>query len=321
MKNINQFYYPKLESERYYLRLLTLDDAEDVYKHFADPQITKFMDIEPCKDIQEAIKIITYHIKDRGCRWGIYEKVSNQFVGTCGYHYIRDSKNQVIAEVGFDLAKAFWGKGIMTEVMHTVLDYGFKELGFDVIDATVELENQKSLVLMHKLGFTQSVELKDGLVYFYLVKDSVEDYEIRLINNLLEVNYLELVNESKSEGFRFLERLVFDYKSGSNTFSKPGEVLYGLFNRAGLLVAIGGLTIDPYAGDNKIGRLRRFYVARNERRKGLGRLLVDTILQEARTKFKIIVLYTDTEEASQFYRRIGFIKEGKYPNSSFYINL
>ncbi|QOR68863.1 GNAT family N-acetyltransferase [Cytobacillus suaedae] len=149
----------------------------------------------------------------------------------------------------------------------------------------------------------------------------MKDYEIRRINNLFEVEYLELVNESKAEGFRFLERLVSDYKAGTNTFSKPGEVLYGLFSRAGLLVAVGGLTIDPYAGDNKIGRLRRFYVAKNERRKGLGRLLVNTILQEARSTFNVIVLYTDTEEASKFYGRIGFIKEGKYPNSSFYLNL
>lgn len=321
MKNIKQSYYPKLETKRLYLRLLTLDDAEDVYTHFADPRITEFMDIEPCRDLQQAIEIITYHIEDRGCRFGIYEKDSHQFVGTCGYHYIRDSKNQLIAEVGFDLAKAYWGKGFMTEVMQTIVDYGFKELGFDLIDATVDSENQKSLALMHKLGFTQSQELKDGLVYFYLVKDSVEGYEIRQIDNLLEVDYLDLVNESKSEGFRFLERLVTDYKSGMNTFSKPGEVLYGLFNGTGKLVAVGGLTIDPNAGDNKIGRLRRFYVARNERKNGFGRLLVDKILQEARTHFNVVVLYTDTEEASRFYSRIGFVKEEKYPNSSFYIHL
>ncbi len=316
-----QVYDQKIETQRFYLRLLTLEDAEDVYKHFADPQITKFMDIEPCKDIQDAIEIITYHIKDQGCRFGIYEKVSHQFVGTCGYHYIRERDNQLVAEVGFDLAIAFWGKGIMTEVMRTVLEFGFENLCFDVIDATVEPENHKSLSLMRKLGFTQSEELKKNLVYFYIVKDRLKVYVIKRITNLLEVDYLELVNESKSEGFRFLERLVSDYKSGANTFSKPGEVLYGIFNRAGILVAVGGLTIDPYADDNKIGRLRRFYVARNERRSGLGKLLVDTILKEARNEFKVVVLYTDAEEASQFYSRIGFIKDVKYPNTSFYINL
>ncbi|WP_338036476.1 hypothetical protein [Neobacillus notoginsengisoli] len=31
------------------LRILTLDDAEDVFNHFADSEITRFMDIEPRK--------------------------------------------------------------------------------------------------------------------------------------------------------------------------------------------------------------------------------------------------------------------------------
>lgn len=38
--------YPKMETPRLRLRELTLQDADDAMKHFSDPEIIRFMDIE-----------------------------------------------------------------------------------------------------------------------------------------------------------------------------------------------------------------------------------------------------------------------------------
>jgi [ribosomal protein S5]-alanine N-acetyltransferase len=128
------------------------------------------MDIEPCKDEREAEEIIQFHLDDAGCRWGIYLKENNQFIGTGGFHYLRNQISQLIAEVGFDLAKDHWGKGYMKEVMRAMIEFGFKQMNLDVIDATVEPENERSLALMTRLGFERVVELQDQLVYFHLNK-------------------------------------------------------------------------------------------------------------------------------------------------------
>jgi hypothetical protein len=88
----------------------------------------------------------------------------------------------------------------------------------------------------------------------------MKEFEVKQIINLFCVDLTHLVKESKEEGFRFLERLVSDYKNGTNNFNKPGEFLYGMFNKEGVLIAIGGLNIDPYSNEQRIGRLRRFYV-------------------------------------------------------------
>lgn len=48
----------------------------------------------------------------------------------------------------------------------------------------------------------------------------MEKFEVRQINNLLDFDLTNLVKESKEDGFRFLERLVKDYKNGTNNFSK-----------------------------------------------------------------------------------------------------
>jgi len=169
-KQNKYFNYERIETNRVYLKILTLQDTELVYKHFSNPQITEFMDIEPCKSLRDAEEIITYHIEDKGCRWGIYYKENNEFIGTCGFHYLRNTTNGVIAEIGFDLSPSYWGNGLMYEVMMKVISYGLNEVGFHMIDATVEPENVRSLNLMDRLNFMKEPELKENLVYFYISK-------------------------------------------------------------------------------------------------------------------------------------------------------
>ncbi len=146
-------------------------------------------------------------------------------------------------------------------------------------------------------------------------------YDVKHINNLFNFNLDGLVQQSKEEGFHFVERLVNDYKNGSNTFKHFGEGLFGVCNEEDELVAIGGLNRDPFSNEQYIGRLRRFYVSKAYRRNGIGSLLVQRIIDEAKGYYKILVLHTDTEQADEFYTSIGFSKEDLYPNSSHLMEL
>lgn len=144
---------------------------------------------------------------------------------------------------------------------------------------------------------------------------------IQLNKSLLNYDLASLVRESKDDGFRFVERLRNEYKNGSNTFQRYGEGLFGVFTEECVLVAIGGLNQDPYSNDANVGRLRRFYVRKEYRRMGIGRILVERIMEEARNYFEIMVLHTDTEQADEFYSRMGFSKASTYPNSSHYMRI
>lgn len=57
-----------------------------------------------------------------------------------------------------------------------------------------------------------------------------------------------MVEESLSHGFRFVERLMREYRSGLNFFDKSGEVLLTA-SVQGAVVGIGGLNRDPYFND------------------------------------------------------------------------
>jgi GNAT superfamily N-acetyltransferase len=149
----------------------------------------------------------------------------------------------------------------------------------------------------------------------------MEGIVIIQIDDMLNLDWKQLVKESKEEGFRFLERLVVEYENGTNKFNKTGESLYGVFNKEVELVAIGGLNIDPFSNEKCIGRLRRFYVSRGYRRNGLGKLLLHRIICDAQKHYQVLVLHTDTEQAGQFYISQGFLKGERYHKSTHYLDL
>jgi GNAT superfamily N-acetyltransferase len=146
-------------------------------------------------------------------------------------------------------------------------------------------------------------------------------YEVKQIDYLLDCELNHLIKESKEDGFRFVERLVNDYQNGTNTFNHFGEGLFGIFNNDGALIGIGGLNIDPFSNDLSIGRIRRFYVRKAYRRNGIGSLLVNTIIEEAKRYYHILVLHTDTEQGDKFYSSLGFSKGNLYPKSSHFMVL
>ncbi|MGE6598261.1 GNAT family N-acetyltransferase [Bacillus proteolyticus] len=148
----------------------------------------------------------------------------------------------------------------------------------------------------------------------------MKDIHIQQIEDLMMYEHDYLVQESKDEGFNFLIKLISEYENKINTFNKTGECLYGIF-QGGRLIGIGGINENLYTEDNKIGRLRRFYIAKEYRRKGLGRLLLVRILSDAKKYFTIVVLNTDTEQGDKFYTSSGFVKGTKYVGASHYLNL
>ncbi|TCP52175.1 ribosomal-protein-alanine N-acetyltransferase [Tumebacillus sp. BK434] len=158
--------YHTIETERLTIRELTLDDREAVWRHFASAEVTEFMDIEPCRDLAEAEEIIRFHLEDTGTRWGLFEKDGGALVGTIGYHCWVQSEAR--AEIGFDLAREFWGQGLMQEALRPVLAFGFGNMGLRLIEATVEPPNERCLKLMERLGFAREEQLRDGLVYLTL---------------------------------------------------------------------------------------------------------------------------------------------------------
>jgi GNAT superfamily N-acetyltransferase len=113
-----------------------------------------------------------------------------------------------------------------------------------------------------------------------------------------------IMAEARAEGFLFLDRL------SQQAFSSEGEVFLAA-SRAEHLLGVGGLSRDPYASDPNTGRVRHLYVRANWRRQGVGRLIVEHLLERARPHFNLVRLRTGTPRGAAFYEAIGFRPRGE----------
>src|SRR5437773_1773329 len=84
-------------------------------------------------------------------------------IGGCGFHDFRVGESHR-AEVGYWLARPFWGRGIMTAVVRTLCAYARTELGLVKITAHVFAFNPASARVLEKCGFKQEGYLKKHLV-------------------------------------------------------------------------------------------------------------------------------------------------------------
>lgn len=121
------------------------------------------------------------------------------------------------------------------------------------------------------------------------------------------IGFIELESESLRNGFRMLERLRQGWEGDAvHRFGRPGEMLAGAF-LDGTLIGAGGRSIDPYANDPRIGRVRHVYVLESRRGTGIGRLLIQNIVGDAGRYFSRLNLRAPPA-AFGFYEHLGFTR-------------
>jgi len=107
------------------------------------------------------------------------------------------------------------------------------------------------------------------------MKASHDTLELKPVLDALPAGFDVLRAEALAEGFRQVERLAADWDAGRIRFDRDGEALLAA-RLNGVLVGIGGLTIEPVVAGAL--RMRRFYVRPAFRRIGVGRQLVTALL-------------------------------------------
>lgn len=108
-------------------------------------------------------------------------------------------------------------------------------------------------------------------------------YDLRHVTPDVD-GFAALLQQSLAEGHGMLRRLEENWRLETNTFSRSGEILVGVLS-GNALVGICGRNIDPYAGDERTGRVRHLYVQGHHRRHGTGRLLIEAISSDAARYF------------------------------------
>jgi RimJ/RimL family protein N-acetyltransferase len=97
---------------------------------------------------------------DQNYIYGIFSADETEQLGGSGLH---PRANEGSLEIGYWVAVGAIGQGIATEVTAVLTRAGFELAGLDRVDIQVEPENDRSLAIPRKLGFTQEGILRRRL--------------------------------------------------------------------------------------------------------------------------------------------------------------
>jgi ribosomal-protein-alanine N-acetyltransferase len=150
--------FPTLETERLLLRQIVPEDADGIFVIRGDYEVTRLNIGAAYENIERARDLI-HNMQRRynehtEVRWGVTLKSESPdapVIGMCGFNYWHMVDRR--ASVGFDLARAYWQRGIMGEATRAVLRFGFTQMNLNRIEADASAENIASLRLLESLGF------------------------------------------------------------------------------------------------------------------------------------------------------------------------
>lgn len=152
----------QFETERFWLRKIGPEDIETLFGYWSDERVTEYMNVTftDVHEAEEMVDLLNGLVETgEGIRWAIADKTSAKVLGSCGFHNIKSEHRR--AEIGYELGREFWEKGVLQEVMQAVLEYCFNTMDFNRIEAFVMVGNTRSANALKRLGFHEEGTLRD----------------------------------------------------------------------------------------------------------------------------------------------------------------
>jgi ribosomal-protein-alanine N-acetyltransferase len=158
---------PSFNTERLIVRPMEDSDVEAMFAIKSDPKVAAAYGAEPHRSIEETQEWVEGRVSGSGREdslfWVFVPKWGKEAIGSCCYwHFDWESK---CAELGYELHRSYWGKGIMTEALAPVLAYGLEGVGLNRIEACPLAENDASNALLLKLGFKYEGNLRERVFF------------------------------------------------------------------------------------------------------------------------------------------------------------
>jgi ribosomal-protein-alanine N-acetyltransferase len=161
------FSLPELTTERLRLKQITPADAPALFDLRSSKEVVKYLDRPTVKNIGDAlalIQLMTELLKqNEAATWGIYLKEGSPLVSNIGFWRIQ--KENYRAEIGYLLHPSLKGRGIMSEAMKAVLQYGFGTMKLHSVEANVNPGNVASVNLLERHSFVREAYFREK--YFY----------------------------------------------------------------------------------------------------------------------------------------------------------
>ena len=149
----------ELTGERIVLRPFRLDDVPAVLSYASDPEVTRHLEWDAYDDPVTAAAFIRSTLVAGG-NWiarAITLRDGGTVIGGADLRIVspRDKR----AEMGYGLARVYWGHGYAAEAGALLIRFGFERLGLTRIQAVCAVENERSARTLERLGMRREGRL------------------------------------------------------------------------------------------------------------------------------------------------------------------
>ena len=154
---------PYIETERLYLRQWQASDFVVFAAMNADPEVMKYFPKLLSATVSDIIANKCQQlIEENG--WGFWalslkegSDNNDAFIGFVGLNQTHAEMSFApCVEIAWRLRKEYWGQGYATEAARASLDFAFSELALDEVVAFTAVINQRSQLLMARIGMTDT---------------------------------------------------------------------------------------------------------------------------------------------------------------------
>jgi RimJ/RimL family protein N-acetyltransferase len=154
------------------LRPFRADDIEPYAAMCADLEVMRYLGTPgglTREDAWRQMAMLLGHWELRGFgMWALEERGTGRLVGRAGLHYPDGWPDR---EVGWVLARPFWGRGLAFEAACSALEQAFHTHGWTRAVSLIDPANARSIRLAERLGerLERTIELRGHQVNLYAV--------------------------------------------------------------------------------------------------------------------------------------------------------
>ncbi len=154
----------QFETKRLHLRKPLLSDAVPIFDQYAqNDEVTKYLTWQPHKNLKETKEFLRRCVnvwkEGSAFPWAIIRKTDQQFLGMIEIVAI----DHAGVNVGYVLAKKFWGKGYIPEALKAIINWAFLQEEIFRVWAFCDTENIASAKVLEKAGMQQEGILRRWL--------------------------------------------------------------------------------------------------------------------------------------------------------------
>lgn len=157
------------------LRQITAADVNEIFALRSNVEVMKYVARPLCRNLDDAMALIDMIEKklrtNEGINWAITLKGNNILIGFIGHYRIKWEHFR--SEIGYMISPNFQGKGIVTEAVKLVVDYGFNEMNMHSLEAVIDPKNTASSRVLEKNKFIKEAHHKENEFFDGRFLDSI----------------------------------------------------------------------------------------------------------------------------------------------------